>query len=61
MIGTGRTAGKPPPIPWPVCVVTKYWVPVSRIDNAYGDRHIICACPPIEAYLDGMDAGEQEA
>ena len=26
----------------------KYWVPVSRIDNAYGDRHLVCACPPIE-------------
>ena len=36
----------------------KYWVPVSRIDNAYGDRHIVCACPPMEAYLDGMDAIE---
>jgi glycine dehydrogenase len=32
----------------------KYWVPVSRIDNAYGDRHIICACPPMEAYEDGI-------
>ena len=28
----------------------KYWVPVSRIDNAHGDRNVICACPPIEAY-----------
>ncbi|MDA2979880.1 MAG: aminomethyl-transferring glycine dehydrogenase subunit GcvPB, partial [Actinomycetota bacterium] len=28
----------------------KYWVPVSRIDNAYGDRNIFCECPPIEAY-----------
>ncbi len=28
----------------------KYWVPVSRIDNAYGDRHVVCACPPIEDY-----------
>lgn len=28
----------------------KYWVPVSRIDNAYGDRHVVCACPPIDAY-----------
>lgn len=28
----------------------KYWVPVSRIDNAYGDRNVMCACPPIEAY-----------
>ena len=29
---------------------SKYWVPVSRIDNAYGDRNLICACPPIEAF-----------
>ncbi len=33
---------------------------VSRIDNAYGDRHIICACPPMEAYLDGMAAIGEE-
>jgi glycine cleavage system P protein (glycine dehydrogenase) len=36
----------------------KYWVPVSRIDNAYGDRHIVCSCPPIEAYMEGISAGE---
>jgi glycine cleavage system P protein (glycine dehydrogenase) len=34
----------------------KYWVPVSRIDNAYGDRHVVCSCPPIEAYADGIGA-----
>ena len=28
----------------------KYWSPVNRIDNAYGDRHFICSCPPLEAY-----------
>ena len=29
----------------------KYWVPVGRIDNSYGDRHLVaCACPPPEAY-----------
>ena len=28
----------------------KYWSPVGRIDNAHGDRHLICECPPIEAY-----------
>jgi glycine dehydrogenase len=27
----------------------KYWPPVSRIDNVYGDRNLVCACPPIEA------------
>ena len=30
---------------------SKYWVPVSRVDNAYGDRNIQCACPPIEDYI----------
>jgi glycine dehydrogenase len=30
--------------------VDKYWPPVNRIDNAYGDRHLVCVCPPIEAY-----------
>ncbi|HEC09719.1 MAG TPA: hypothetical protein ENI86_09165, partial [Acidimicrobiales bacterium] len=29
----------------------KYWVPVGRIDNSYGDRHLVaCACPPPETY-----------
>jgi glycine dehydrogenase len=28
----------------------KYWPPVGRIDNVYGDRNLLCACPPIEAY-----------
>ncbi|MEJ3749850.1 aminomethyl-transferring glycine dehydrogenase [Actinomycetes bacterium KLBMP 9797] len=28
----------------------KYWPPVRRIDGAYGDRNLICACPPPEAF-----------
>jgi glycine dehydrogenase len=28
----------------------KYWPTVSRVDNAFGDRNLICTCPPIEAY-----------
>jgi len=28
----------------------KYWPPVARVDNAYGDRNLVCACPPVEAY-----------
>jgi glycine dehydrogenase len=28
----------------------KYWPPVNRIDNIYGDRNLICTCPPIEEY-----------
>ncbi len=29
----------------------KYWAPVRRIDGAYGDRHLVCACPPVEDYV----------
>ena len=29
----------------------KYWPPVGRIDNVYGDRHLVCSCPPLESYL----------
>ncbi|MFF3003562.1 aminomethyl-transferring glycine dehydrogenase [Kitasatospora sp. NPDC057940] len=28
----------------------KYWPPVSRIDGAYGDRNLVCSCPPLEEY-----------
>jgi len=30
----------------------KYWPPVRRIDQAYGDRNLMCACPPPEAFAD---------
>ncbi|HET9609935.1 MAG TPA: aminomethyl-transferring glycine dehydrogenase [Acidimicrobiales bacterium] len=30
----------------------KYWPPVSRIDGGYGDRNLMCACPPPEAFED---------
>lgn len=28
----------------------KYWPPVGRVDNVYGDRHLICSCPPLSDY-----------
>ncbi len=28
----------------------KYWAPVGRVDNVYGDRNLVCACPPLESY-----------
>ena len=31
-------------------MANKYWVPVSRIDDAYGDRNLVCSCPPLEEY-----------
>ncbi len=32
--------------------VDKYWPPVGRIDNVYGDRNLVCTCPPLESYLE---------
>ncbi|HZI29491.1 MAG TPA: aminomethyl-transferring glycine dehydrogenase [Gemmatimonadaceae bacterium] len=37
------------PAPW--TRERKFWPAVSRIDNAFGDRNLVCACPPIEEYL----------
>ncbi len=28
----------------------KFWPPVARVDNAYGDRNLVCTCPPVESY-----------
>ena len=36
--------------PLPFVRATKVWPAVSRIDNPYGDRNLICACPPMEEY-----------
>ena len=36
------------PLPW--VRANKVWPSVARIDNPYGDRNLVCACPPIEAY-----------
>ena len=27
--------------------VDKYWPPVNRVDNVYGDRNLVCTCPPL--------------
>jgi glycine dehydrogenase len=31
-------------------LLNKFWAPVSRVDNVYGDRNLICSCPPMEAW-----------
>jgi glycine dehydrogenase len=36
------------PAPW--TREAKFWPHVRRVDNAYGDRNLVCSCPPIEAY-----------
>ncbi|MDQ3349657.1 MAG: aminomethyl-transferring glycine dehydrogenase, partial [Acidobacteriota bacterium] len=38
--------------PLPFVRANKFWPSVGRIDNPYGDRNLICACPPIEAYIE---------
>ena len=30
----------------------KYWPPVRRVDGAYGDRHLVCSCPPVATYAE---------
>jgi glycine dehydrogenase len=36
--------------PLPFVRANKFWPSVGRIDNPYGDRNLVCSCPPIEAY-----------
>ncbi len=31
--------------------VDKYWPPVNRVDNVYGDRNLVCVCPPMATYV----------
>ncbi len=38
--------------PLAVLKTSKYWPPVGRVDNVYGDKNIMCACIPIDAYRD---------
>ncbi len=33
----------------------KYWCPVGRVDNAYGDRNLVCSCPPMEDYAQAAE------
>jgi len=38
------------PAPW--VREHKFWPPVARVDNVWGDRHLMCSCPPVEAYTE---------
>ncbi|KRS11488.1 glycine dehydrogenase [Roseovarius atlanticus] len=35
--------------------VDKYWPPVNRVDNVFGDRNLVCTCPPMEAYAEAAE------
>ncbi len=62
-----HTAGECAGDDWPHCYprsvaafpeggdADKYWPPAARIDNVYGDRHLVCSCPPPEAFANKPD------
>jgi glycine dehydrogenase len=50
------------PAPW--TRVNKFWPSVGRVDNVYGDRNLVCSCPPLESYMDapvGASVGGQRS
>ncbi|NQY82181.1 MAG: aminomethyl-transferring glycine dehydrogenase [Alphaproteobacteria bacterium] len=40
---------------FPAGIEGKYWPPVSRVDNVFGDRNLVCSCPSINSYRTGTD------
>ncbi|HEY0334223.1 MAG TPA: aminomethyl-transferring glycine dehydrogenase [Stenotrophomonas sp.] len=42
--------------PLPSLKLQKYWPPVSRVDNVYGDKNVMCACIPVDAYKEDAEA-----
>jgi glycine dehydrogenase len=47
--------------PLPYLKDNKFWIPVGRIDNTAGDRHLVCTCLPVEAYEEPFTPVELEA
>ena len=41
------------PLPW--VQAAKYWPPVKRVDNVYGDRNLVCTCAPLESYAQAAE------
>jgi glycine dehydrogenase len=41
--------------PLPFVRARKYWPPVGRVDNVYGDRNLVCTCAPLEAYAQAAE------
>lgn len=38
------------PFPAEQTISDKYWPPVARVDNAFGDRNLVCSCPPMDSF-----------
>ena len=47
------------PAPW--IRANKFWPTCGRVDNVYGDRNLVCTCPPLEAYMDEEDVVKKVA
>ena len=45
--------------PVPSLRENKFWPPVGRVDNVHGDRNLICACPPMEAYEEADESADR--
>jgi glycine dehydrogenase len=41
--------------PLPYISAQKYWPPVKRVDNVYGDRNLICSCAPLDSYAEAAE------
>jgi glycine dehydrogenase len=41
--------------PLPFVALSKYWPPVKRVDNVYGDRNLICSCEPLQSYAQAAE------
>jgi glycine dehydrogenase len=41
--------------PLPFVTAAKYWPPVKRVDNVYGDRNLVCTCAPLESYAQAAE------
>ncbi len=41
--------------PLPFVAAAKYWPPVKRVDNVYGDRNLVCTCEPLKSYAEAAD------
>ncbi len=53
--GRTATAASRPPSRGPGCATAKYWPPVKRVDNVYGDRNLVCTCAPLETYAQAAE------
>jgi len=47
--------------PMPFVRANKFWPAVARIDNPYGDRNLVCACPPLDSYAEEPDVQQTAA